>query len=460
MTFKVVSVGWQCGEWLQRTLQSVEAQTITDWDVRIVYDPSDDDGAERVRSWCDERDDRWSYQLNTERQFAVRNQHEAIQALDPADDDIVVFLDLDGDMLADPHVFERLQGYYNDGTLVTYGNYRPVPSGAQMPIRPYPADVVRNRSYRDYTYYGGCSFNHLRTMKGVVAKAIPVEECQWRAGPRAGEWYGRGTDYIFMLSAMELADGRYKCLDDVLLLYNHANPLADYLVSIDQGEVREFLSRGPLPALPAQPAPALSFRPDAFEPMEFEGRRDVLRDLGRRHGLNVLVETGTNRGGTPRALCNDFAQIHTIELDRGLHQEARIMFRHHPHIECLQGDSGEVLTKVLDRLSGPALIWLDGHYSGPGTAHGIDSTPIRRELAALFADGRPHVILIDDARIFGGGPEHGDEDHYRSYPDLHWIRDVAVAHGYGFEVDKDIIRLTPAAELAERALGSVEERVS
>lgn len=253
MTFKIVSVGWQCADWIEQTLRSVESQSISDWEICIIYDQSDDNGAEIIRKWCDGRDSQWTYRINDDRRFAVRNQYEAIQILAPEDDDVVVFLDLDGDMLADPGVLSRLGSHYTDNTLVTYGSYRPVPAvGPPMNISPYPPKVIRDRDYRRYTLQGGTCFNHLRTMKGIVAKSIPIDYLKWVGGPLAGQWYEVGTDYVFMMAALELANGRYKCIRDIFLLYNHANPYADNIAHARSGVscVNDCLTRPPLPPLP------------------------------------------------------------------------------------------------------------------------------------------------------------------------------------------------------------------
>lgn len=252
MRFKIISVGWTCAEWLEQTLRSVERQSVDNWDIWITYDPSDDDGADRIRAWCDQRDERWNYQINTVQQFAVRNQYEAIRALDPQDDDIVVFLDLDGDMLAHEDVLLHLGEYYEDGTLVTYGSYRPVPDmGTSPPAVPFPEHVVSSGRYREQMLTGICCFNHLRTMKGSVVNAIPENQFKFASG-KAGQWYTIGTDYIFMAPALELAAGRYKHIPEVLLLYNHDNPHADYLThSVDSFKcVQDCLRRPALKGLP------------------------------------------------------------------------------------------------------------------------------------------------------------------------------------------------------------------
>lgn len=171
-------------------------------------------------------------------------------------------------------------------------------------------------------------------------------------------------------------------------------------------------------------------------------RREILLEYGTRLQLGTFIETGTNDGGTPAFLMSHFRELHTIELGKRQYRAAVDRFRG-TNVRCWHGDSIKVLPQVLKVVTEPALVWLDGHYSGPGTAIGVRSTPIREELVALFADGRPHVILVDDARIFGGGEEHDLYPHYADYPDQDEVELLADGHGYDFELADDIMRLTP-----------------
>jgi glycosyltransferase involved in cell wall biosynthesis len=452
MRFKIISTGWNCERWIEQTLQSVESQLAENWDICIVYDPSADRGADVIKQWCDARDDRWQYQINDSRQFAVRNQWEGIKRMNPEPDDIIVWLDLDGDRLAHPEVLSRLATYYDDDTLVTYGNYEPVPDvGRRLPVEPFPPDVVERRTYRAHTLMGGCCFNHLRTMKGKVFDQIPDYAMKWREGPLTGQWYEIGTDYVFMMAALELANGRYRCIRETMLLYNHANPLADNVAYTGAGVscVLDCLQQEPLPPLqeivvPPTPEFYLSKpvgRDEWFLPAE--ERREILREFGKVWGLDVLIETGTNQGLTPLALRDSFQHIYTIELSPDLHYAAAAMLAPYPNIHCVLGDSSERLPDILSEINQSSLVWLDGHYSGPGTAYGQVSTPIRDELRILMNDSHKHVILVDDARIFEGGPEHDMYDHYASYPSLTWVEEIAAVHGYLYCLEDDIIRLTP-----------------
>lgn len=172
-------------------------------------------------------------------------------------------------------------------------------------------------------------------------------------------------------------------------------------------------------------------------------RHAVLRSYAETFGLRYFVETGTAQGETALAMQPLFSVVHTIELDLAAYNAAYWRFKPYPNIVCWFGDSGQVLKDVLMLLDSPGLIWLDGHYSGPGSSHGVLDTPIVEELRTLFKDQHRHIILIDDARVFAEGPENHLEPHYGDYPPLSWVKSFAEENGYQFILADDIMRLTP-----------------
>ena len=174
-----------------------------------------------------------------------------------------------------------------------------------------------------------------------------------------------------------------------------------------------------------------------------EQRVEIIRDYAQRFGTRMFIESGTSSGATTGALVDDFEQLVTIELDEGLAQNAVRKFDALAHVMCIWGDSGEVIAKLVPTLTKPAVFWLDGHFCGPGSAHGDLDTPIRAELAAALRAPKGSVILIDDARVFEGGAEHHLEPHYHDYPSLEWVREQAEAAGFSYEMRDDIQRLTP-----------------
>jgi hypothetical protein len=167
-------------------------------------------------------------------------------------------------------------------------------------------------------------------------------------------------------------------------------------------------------------------------------KRKVVKDHGRAYRAKILIETGTFYGDMLHACRKSFLQIFSIELHEGLAALARRRFDKQPHIHLFQGDSRQVLPEILAGIHEPAVFWLDGHYSGAGTARSDRDTPIEEELAAIGRHPiKSHVILIDDARDFGQG----------DYPSSDAL--TRILKGYFpssiVEIRDDILRCTPQA---------------
>jgi hypothetical protein len=163
----------------------------------------------------------------------------------------------------------------------------------------------------------------------------------------------------------------------------------------------------------------------------------VLRDYAGRYGSRILVETGTYLGDMVEAMSADFEKIYSIELSAELYARAKKRFRWTKNVEIIHGDSGTELGILLQTIRQPTLFWLDGHHSGGLTAKGDNDTPILAELKCILdAENRGHVIIIDDARLFGTDPAYPSLSELAIFikarrPDL----DIVVAD--------DSIRITP-----------------
>ena len=128
-----------------------------------------------------------------------------------------------------------------------------------------------------------------------------------------------------------------------------------------------------------------------------------LLSLAKKHKLSTLIETGTYLGEMVFALEPYFTNIFSIEIDEALYSKAKHRFKNSKNITLHHGDSGRVLKKVIVDIQKPSLIWLDGHYSGPGTGMADMSTPIIDELNAISEIGHTDsVIFIDDIHCFNG----------------------------------------------------------
>jgi hypothetical protein len=166
-------------------------------------------------------------------------------------------------------------------------------------------------------------------------------------------------------------------------------------------------------------------------------KRALVLAAGEQTGAGLFVETGTFYGDMVDAVSEQFRRIVSIELDPRLHQIARRRFRDRDHIQLLLGSSEDLLPGVLQRITEPAVFWLDAHYSGSRTAVGSSETPIVSELNSVLNHRiKKHVILVDDARCFDGTHD---------YPRLNDIQDLLVEHSgeYSWQVASDVIQIRP-----------------
>jgi len=133
----------------------------------------------------------------------------------------------------------------------------------------------------------------------------------------------------------------------------------------------------------------------------------------------AFVETGTYRGDTLAHVRSHVVRTVSIELDETLCALAEKRFRRHPDVEIIWGDSGALLADVLQTLTEPSALWLDGHYSGGVTADSGGDAPVLSELAAALTCSVGHLVLIDDARLFDGTD---------GYPTLETVSSLIATH--------------------------------
>lgn len=132
-----------------------------------------------------------------------------------------------------------------------------------------------------------------------------------------------------------------------------------------------------------------------------------------------FVETGTYNGRGVQLALNTrcFKKIYSIEFLEDRYKNCIEKFRHNATVELLQGDSAELLGRILQNVDRPCTFWLDAH--GHGTP--IDrASPLLKEIEAISKHHiKNHIILIDDVRSFGARPTNPQK---HSWPTL----DVAI----------------------------------
>lgn len=166
-------------------------------------------------------------------------------------------------------------------------------------------------------------------------------------------------------------------------------------------------------------------------------KQSVIGYYRDKHKLPFFVETGTLYGNTIWNQLKSFERLYSIELSEELYKKAVKRFEKANKVDILQGDSSVVLKEIVPLLGEPSLFWLDGHYSGTGTAKGEKDCPIIEELNHILDSNLDHVLLIDDARCFT------NEGKYKDYPTIAFLKEFILSHkpGSTFEVKDDIIRI-------------------
>lgn len=171
-------------------------------------------------------------------------------------------------------------------------------------------------------------------------------------------------------------------------------------------------------------------------PLPHSVKERIVKNYANKYNAEVLVETGTYEGEMIDAVLTDFKKIYSIELDKALYKNVKKKYLKISKIKLYQGDSTQVLKKVLKKIPALSIFWLDAHYSGGKTARGKKETPVTDELKTILSSGKPQILLIDDARFFGVRTD---------YPSIKKVSELAskTKNNYRVDVKDDVIRIIP-----------------
>lgn len=214
----VVIPSYRNQAWYERNLASVFSQDYTNYRVIYIDDCSDDGTAHLVAAYVRAygKQDKVRLIKNTVRKGALNNIVEAIASM--PDHAIVVMLDGD-DWLKHSGVFSKLNETYADRSVwLTYGQFELYPGGVVGKCRPYPPHVIERNAFRSYEWIA----SHLRTCRAWLFKKIRQEDFMLR-----GAYFQMTWDQALMFPMLEMAGIHARCIEEVLYVYNIANPIND-----------------------------------------------------------------------------------------------------------------------------------------------------------------------------------------------------------------------------------------
>ena len=134
----------------------------------------------------------------------------------------------------------------------------------------------------------------------------------------------------------------------------------------------------------------------------------------------TFIETGTYYGSTILHMEKYFLKLHTIEIKENIFKFVKNKYltsfnlpinRGRPKkIKFYLGDSTNILPKICSNIESKAIFFLDGHWSCGNTGKGAKDVPLNEELNGICNNFKNDcIIIIDDCRLFGKGPNNGNE---------------------------------------------------
>ena len=187
----------------------------------IINDSSDDatgdvlDGLSLLKS-----DSRFTVVHRDQQHGSLANYLYGFKALDAVSEPEAILVTVDGDdrLFSEEALSIVFERYKKTGCMLTYGNHIHYPTGHQSNCYDFPPEVVRHRTYRNCDRYIS---SHLRTFRAKLWNNIRDEDLQ----NQDGNYYSLSADVAVMIPMLEMADGRYEFIREILYLYNVANPL-------------------------------------------------------------------------------------------------------------------------------------------------------------------------------------------------------------------------------------------
>ncbi len=216
--FAIVVPTYNNSRFCIRNLELVAHQNYDNYHVYIINDASTDDTYQKLRTYLDEHllHDKVTLINNEQRLGAAANYYNIITVL-PGH---VIVLNVDGDdFLAHEQVLTKLNEVYNNQNIwMTYGQFRQFPSREIGYCKQIDVENILDHNYRDSEWLA----THLRTYYAWLFHNIDVQDLCYE-----GYFLPMCADRAIVYPLLEMCAGHFVCINEVLYIYNCANPIAD-----------------------------------------------------------------------------------------------------------------------------------------------------------------------------------------------------------------------------------------
>lgn len=151
-----------------------------------------------------------------------------------------------------------------------------------------------------------------------------------------------------------------------------------------------------------------AFGKDKYLKMQF-------RNLMEKHDIDTVVETGTYKGQTTKALAYMVNMVHTIELNEAYYHEAFQELSDEHNVKMHLGSSPEIINSLhLELEQQNVLFFLDAHW--------YNYNPLLDELESIHDIGQRPVIVIHDFKV-PAHPEFGFDTYNGQDYEWSWIKE-------------------------------------
>ena len=193
LDFLIVASGLNCAGNVYKCYESILNQTYTNYNAILISDGSTDATAQRLDTIKFGNVTTQSFKDNV---GACKRRYDAIKGSCATSETVILLLGLDDYLL--PNALEVIKEQYDEGKLMTYGNWIDQ-KGRGLPLNfPFYFDELthKNRDYRKVTYRSTAP----NTFKKYLYDNIPEEEFLMNDG----RWFDTTTESHLMFSCLEM----------------------------------------------------------------------------------------------------------------------------------------------------------------------------------------------------------------------------------------------------------------
>ncbi|MBI9079211.1 MAG: glycosyltransferase family 2 protein [Pseudodesulfovibrio sp.] len=192
-----------CGDYIGECLDSLKAQTFTDWTALIANDCSNDHTIETAKAYLD--DPRITLRNGSERQWLMGNTVAALRSLDIKPNHVIAILD--GDDWLHPTCLEKIWEQHCQGFDLVYTNDDIQGQGHTIG-RPF----IRSAAARTQAW----GFSHIRSFKGYLFNQLADENFR----DQEGMYFRAAGDLSLYIPMAELAGpDKIQFIDEPLYHY-------------------------------------------------------------------------------------------------------------------------------------------------------------------------------------------------------------------------------------------------